>query len=226
TGNINGTGNSLDNWLTGNSGKNTLAGGAGNDTYVITQSADSVSENAGEGIDTVRASITYTLGNNVENLVLTGTAAINGTGNNADNWLTGNGGSNILRGQGGADSISGGAGNDTLTGGSGTDGFYFLEAPGAANADHITDFASGERLYLEDLVHPGIGAAGNFAPNDARFFAAPGASGGADASDRVIYDTTSGRLYFDADGSGAAAPSLIAILDNVFSLSASQIAVI
>jgi Ca2+-binding RTX toxin-like protein len=226
TSNISAIGNSLDNWLTGNSGKNTLAGGAGNDTYVVTQSNDSVVENAGNGADTVRASITYTLGNNVENLVLTGSSNLNGTGNTADNWLTGNAGNNILRGQGGADSISGGAGNDTLTGGSGLDTFWFLGAPGTANADHITDFGSGERLYLEDLVHPGIGAEGNFAPNDARFFAAAGASGGADASDRVIYDTATGRLYFDADGNGAAAPSLVAILDNLFALSASNITVI
>jgi Ca2+-binding RTX toxin-like protein len=222
---INGTGNALDNILSGNAANNRLSGAAGNDTYIITQSGDTVVENSGGGVDAVHASISYSLGNHVENLVLTGNGNINGTGNSLANWLTGNSGSNTLKGGGGADSLSGGAGNDTLTGGSGSDAFYFLEAPGAGNADHITDFAAGERLYLEDLVHPDIGAAGIFAPNDARFFAAAGASSGADASDRVVYDTASGRLYYDADGSGAGAPTLVAILDNVFALSASDIAV-
>ena len=222
---INGTGNALDNILSGNAANNRLSGGAGNDSYIITQSGDTVVENSGAGVDAVHASISYTLGNHVENLMLTGNGNISGTGNSLANWLTGNSGSNILKGGGGADSLSGGAGNDTLTGGSGSDAFYFLEAPGAGNADHITDFAAGERLYLEDLVHSDIGAAGLFAPNDARFFAAAGASSGADATDRVVYDTATGRLYFDADGSGAAAPTLIAILDNVFALSATDIAV-
>ena len=221
----NATGNALDNVLAGNSGKNTLAGGAGDDTYVVAQSNDSVVENAGNGVDTVRASLSYTLGSNVENLVLTGGADLTGTGNTLANWLTGNSGNNTLRGQAGADSLSGGAGNDTLTGGTGTDAFYFLEAPGAANVDHITDFAAGERLYLEDLVYAGIGVPGDFAAGDARFFAAAGANGGADASDRVVYDTASGRLYFDADGSGAGAATLVAILDNVFALTASNVGV-
>jgi Ca2+-binding RTX toxin-like protein len=222
---INGTGNALDNVLSGNAANNRLSGGAGNDTYIITHTGDTVDENSAGGVDAVHASISYSLGNHVENLVLTGNGNINGTGNSLANWLTGNSGSNTLKGVGGADSLSGGAGNDTLTGGSGSDAFYFLEAPGAGNADHITDFAAGERLYLEDLVHPDVGAAGIFAPNDARFFAAAGASSGADASDRVIYDTASGKLYYDADGSGAGAPTLVAILDNVFALSATDIAV-
>jgi Ca2+-binding RTX toxin-like protein len=225
TANINATGNALANVLAGNSGKNTLSGGAGDDTYVVSQSNDSVVENAGNGVDTVRASISYTLGSNVENLELTGSSALSGTGNSLANWLIGNSGNNILRGQAGDDSLSGGGGNDTLTGGSGIDAFYFLEAPGAGNVDHVTDFAAGERLYLEDLVYAGIGAPGDFAAGDERFFAAAGASGGADASDRVIYDTTSGRLYFDADGSGAGSATLVAILDIVFALTASNIGV-
>ncbi|NOU20447.1 MAG: hypothetical protein HOO93_01425, partial [Methyloglobulus sp.] len=100
---INGTGNTLNNILTGNSAINTLAGGAGDDTYFIT-SGDVVTEAADAGIDTVNAGFTYTLAANVENLVLTGTTAINGTGNALNNILTGNSAKNTL---------TGGTGNDT-----------------------------------------------------------------------------------------------------------------
>jgi Ca2+-binding RTX toxin-like protein len=109
---INGTGNTLDNILTGNTGVNVLTGGAGNDTYVV-GTGDSVVENANEGTDTVQSSITYTLGSNVENLILTGIAAINGTGNTLNNVLTGNSAANVLSGGTGADIMAGGLGNDT-----------------------------------------------------------------------------------------------------------------
>jgi len=100
---INGTGNALANTLTGNSAANVLTGGAGDDTYVI-GAGDTVVESAGGGTETVQSALTYTLGSNVENLVLTGTSAINGTGNALDNRLTGNTAANTL---------TGGTGNDT-----------------------------------------------------------------------------------------------------------------
>ena len=105
---INATGNTLDNTLTGNTGNNVLSGGAGNDTliggtgndtmiggtgndiYVVDAAATWPRRLVGEGTDTVQSSVTYTLGANVENLSLTGTAAINATGNTLDNVLTGN----------------------------------------------------------------------------------------------------------------------------------------
>ena len=77
---INATGNGLSNVLAGNSANNVLTGGLGNDTY-LTTSGDTIVENAGEGVDTVLADFTCTLGTNLENLTLTGTGKINGTGN-------------------------------------------------------------------------------------------------------------------------------------------------
>jgi Ca2+-binding RTX toxin-like protein len=85
--------------------KDTLIGGAGNDTYVLSR-ADVVSEAAGGGTDTVQASIHYTLGANLENLVLTGTANLNGTGNSLNNVITGNAGNNVLNGAAGIDTVS------------------------------------------------------------------------------------------------------------------------
>jgi Ca2+-binding RTX toxin-like protein len=118
---INGTGNGLNNVITGNSGVNTLTGGLGDDTYVVQNSSDVVVENANEGSDTVQSGVAYTLGANLENLTLTGSSAINGTGNALNNVLTGNSVSNVLTGGAGDDVLDGGAGNDTLIGGLGND---------------------------------------------------------------------------------------------------------
>src|SRR4030095_16740475 len=96
----------------GGGGADTLRGGAGDDTYIVDQSGDVVSELAGEGRDTVKSSTSYTLGANVENLVLTGSAAGKLLGNGLENSITGNSAGDFL---------SGGPGNDRLMGGRGAD---------------------------------------------------------------------------------------------------------
>jgi Ca2+-binding RTX toxin-like protein len=120
TGNLKGTGNALDNILTGNGGTNVLTGGVGNDTYVV-GAGDTAVESLNGGIDTVQSASTFTLGSNVENITLTGTANINGTGNVLNNTLVGNSGGNTLDGGSGNDTMDGGDGNDSLLGGSGDD---------------------------------------------------------------------------------------------------------
>ncbi|HEY6510444.1 MAG TPA: calcium-binding protein [Burkholderiaceae bacterium] len=227
TGAINGTGNTLANVLTGNAAANTLngssgidqmAGGAGNDTYVVDNAGDVVTEAAAAGTDTVRSSTNRTLGSNQENLVLIGTGAINGNGNTLANVLTGNAAANSLNGSSGNDRLSGGAGNDllngsvgsdTLSGGTGLDQFRFTNTlNGTTNVDSITDFVSADdRFVLDDAVFAGVGAVGALA---AAAFRAGAAA--ADASDRVIYNSATGALSFDADGNGAGAAVVFATL--------------
>ena len=107
--------------LNGGVGVDSMAGGAGNDAYVIDSYNDQVTEGAGSGTDSERASVTRTLEGNIENLLLTGAGAINGTGNGGNNSITGNGANNRLNGGAGNDRLDGGAGNDTELGGTGTD---------------------------------------------------------------------------------------------------------
>jgi Ca2+-binding RTX toxin-like protein len=161
---INGTGNAGNNVLTGNSAANVLTGGAGNDTYVI-GTGDTVVENANEGIDTVQSSITYTLGNNVENLTLTGTTAINGTGNTLDNVLIGNSAVNTLTGGAGNDTLNGGAGADSLVGGTGNDiyivdntGDVVTEAAGAGTDTVQSSVTATLAVNVENLTLTGANA--------------------------------------------------------------------
>ena len=174
--------------LDGGTGADSMAGGVGNDTYLVDDAGDQVTEAAGAGTDTVRSSIAYTLGANVENLVLTGSANVNGVGNTLANHLTGNAGSNQL---------NGGAGADTMTGGGGADYFLFGSALGAGNVDRIIDFTVvDDTIRLDDSVFTGL-AVGPLAAG--AFYIGAAAH---DASDRIIYNSTTRALFFDRDGTG------------------------
>ena len=116
-----------DDYLDGGAGIDYMEGGAGNDNYIVDHSDDIVVEAAGAGIDQVQASASYTLSANVENLFLTGSAAIDGAGNALDNYIAGNGAANTLRGGAGNDTLVGGGGNDRLIGGTGDDK-YIVDA--------------------------------------------------------------------------------------------------
>lgn len=152
---INGIGNILKNTITGNSAANVLDGDAGadilkglggDDTYYVDNSGDLIIENANEGIDTINASVTYTLGDNIEKLMLTGTAAINGTGNSLDNTISGNNYDNILNGGAGNDIMGGGVGGrDVLYGGEGDDMLF-----GYAGGDVLYGGTGDDRYVIFD----------------------------------------------------------------------------
>ena len=120
--------------LNGGAGKDFMAGGIGNDIYYVDSTGDVVTENAGEGTDSVRSSVSFTLGATVENLTLTGSAAIKGTGNAAANTITGNSGANSLTGFGGADALDGGLGVDTA---------IYSGSPSGVNVSLVTGIGTG-----------------------------------------------------------------------------------
>ncbi len=237
------TGNAGDNLLDGGRGWDKLAGGTGDDTYLVDQMGDVLTEGANAGIDEVQALVSYALGLNLENLALgDGGGNLDGTGNALANALTGNGGMNtldggdgndilwgmagddVLKGGNGNDELHGGLGADLLTGGAGNDRFVFDTDPGiGGNADWITDFVKGDQLVLDDDVFAGIGAAGAL---DTAYFRAGAHVTALDGDDHVLYDTASGNLYYDADGSGFDAAVLVASLTGMPAITAADILVV
>ena len=133
--------------LDGGEGEDELRGREGNDRYFVDNENDKVIENKSEGIDTVHSSIDYTLGAHLENLRLLGNSALNGTGNNTDNFISGNESHNTLTGLGGTDYLYGGSGTDTLIGGKGRD-FLF----GGADGDTYL-YNTGDGIDVIDDEH-------------------------------------------------------------------------
>ena len=217
--------------LFGGAGADDMQGGAGSDVYNVDNALDTVTELSNEGNDRVETSVSYTIGDNIEDLTLLGAGAINGTGNGDANIITGNGNNNILdgadgndiiygaggqdtlrgganddvlKGNDGNDSLFGGDGKDNLFGGAGADGFYF-ETLNAAFRDKIRDFdATDDTIFLDTSVFTAL-STGTL---DAGAFVAGTAAG--DGDDRIIYDSATGNIYYDADGVGGADQILFA----------------
>ncbi|MBD2199651.1 MULTISPECIES: matrixin family metalloprotease [Calothrix] len=206
--------------LNGGSGTNTLYGGTGNDRYIF--SSDNyitIYEYVGEGVDTVESAYSFNLGPaELENLVLTGTAAINGTGNNLNNNITGNSANNNLTGGAGNDILVGGGGNDTLTGGTGGDRFTFnSSSPGL---DRITDFSVVDDTIVVSAAGFGGGLVAGAAIAASQFVIGSAAT---TSSHRFIYDRNNGGLFFDRDGTGAIAKIQFATLNTGLSLTNADI---
>ena len=127
-------GNSAANVLDGKAGIDTMLGFSGDDTYLVDNILDTVVENYSEGIDTVQSIVSYTLGNNIEYLVLQGTKGLSATGNSLNNSLIGNNGANLLTGNQGNDTLDGSSGIDTLAGGE-NDDTYIIDN----NADVVIE---------------------------------------------------------------------------------------
>lgn len=152
--------------LDGGTGNDSMEGGAGDDSYVVNASGDKVVEGLDGGIDTVRTALTaFTLGENVENLVLTATGSATGTGNGLDNTITGGAGSNKLFGMDGFDFLFGGGGSDTIYGGNGGDqidgGIGNDSMLGGAGDDLILGGAGNDRLFGGTENDQLFGDAGN-----------------------------------------------------------------
>lgn len=230
SGDINGFGNTLANIITGNAGANLLSGGAGadtlngglgNDAYVLGADDDTVIDSGGN--DLITSTVSRTLADylTIERLTLLGSSNINGIGNTLNNTIIGNsanntlngvGGDDILLGDAGTDRLFGGLGNDTLTGGTGADTFIFHSAPNAVtNVDTITDFSvADDTISLENSVFTTIGAVGTLA---ASAFVRNTTGLAQDASDRIIYESDTGNLFYDSNGNAAGGSVLIAVLD-------------
>ncbi len=189
-----------DDALIGGAGADYLSGGLGTDTAsyagataAVIASLTNPAINSGDA-----AGDTY---NSIENLI--------GTGFN--DFLYGNAGRNSINAGAGNDVLKGYAGNDTLTGGTGNDNFYFTTALNAAtNVDEIIDFnAANDVISLDNAIFLAIGGVGVLA---AAAFRSNGTGLANDASDRIIYETDTGELYYDSDGTGASAGTLFAVL--------------
>jgi Ca2+-binding RTX toxin-like protein len=202
-GTANATGNSLDNTLHAGAGNNVLDGRAGNDTVSYEFATRAIT------VSLAKTSFQSTGGSGSDKLV----SIENLVGSKYNDTLSGNGSANQIDGGAGSDTLNGGLGNDTLIGGAGGDSFWFDTEPDAAtNFDQLPDFvAADDTIVLSRIVFSSLGNSGPLNPGS--FIGGDGVITAVDADDYVLYDSGTGSLYYDADGSGAAAaPILLAIL--------------
>lgn len=206
--------------INGMAGADDMVGGTGNDTYYVDNFKDIIDEIelGGGGVDTVVSSVSINIGSgfqnkvwgDFENLTLSGSGNIVGTGNNLNNALRGNVGANVLRGLEGNDWIAGGAGNDTLSGGTGSDSFVFNSRLDKAvgwqnpntpptNLDVITDFSVADDTFvLYSQVFDGLKAGEQVRFVDIAAGGDAGLEGG-----NIVYDSSNGELFYVINSSGA-----------------------
>lgn len=189
-------GSSGNDTLDGDLGADTMTGGDGNDIYVVDNASDSVVETntSPAQIDTVQASVSWTLGANLENLVLTGVSEIDGNGNELRNFITGNAAANVLNGAAGADSMSGGDGNDTYYVDNVDDSVIEAQSnpvPGGIDSVHSSLAAYTLSANVENLYIDSTGAAnGTGNALDNTLFAAAGNNvlDGREGNDTVSFE--------------------------------------
>lgn len=225
-------------YLDGGSGADFMDGGEGDDVFIVDEFGDVVVDYPAEGNDTVISSVAFTLPfgdmlydgfiyrSEVENLILTGDADINGTGNALSNTLIGNDGANVLTAGVGkdkaVDTLSGGLGADTLYGGKNAgDVFVFDSALGAGNVDRLADFKNDKIvLDIDIFTSLQVGAL----PSDQFVYIKKGAVAAVDANDYILYSKSAATLYYDADGSGPAEPVAFASVSGKISAGSISVA--
>lgn len=210
------TGTAAEDFLAGSGGNDTLKGLGGDDEYLVEVLGDVVIEAANGGYDTVYTDLpTYTLQSNVEVLNTFNAVGVAATGNSLNNVIETQFGNDVLRGGAGNDSLYADTGMDTMTGGTGSDYFQFGSTLGPSNVETVTDFNP-----VEDFIHMNSFTFGlPDGPLAAFAFknVGPGVAA-VDSSDRILYDQSTGKLYFDADGSGSVARVQFAVLTNLSTL--------
>ncbi|WP_173510843.1 calcium-binding protein [Sinorhizobium psoraleae] len=215
--------------INGAGGSDEMRGGQGNDTYFVNSTGDIVDESAdgGAGADTVRSFISFNLSSatavrgSVEHLALLGTSNISGTGNSLNNILSGNSGNNGLNGAAGNDLINGGLGNDSLTGSTGLDTFFFNTALNATtNVDTINSFiVADDTIRLENAIFSAILGTGTLT---AAQFVKNTTGLAADANDRIIYESDTGKLLYDSNGNAAGGSVHFATIGTNLALTAAD----
>jgi serralysin len=226
------------NWNTDAATK--IQGGAGNDTLAVDIYTYLSNFTASTGsIETISARVagnafTINGASGADTLDFRGATAIGAMtvsgadgndilyGSNSGETLKGDGGDDLIDGSGGNDTLYGGYGADTLRGGAGNDIFAYNNAN--EGGDHISDFASGDLLQLSSSAFSGLtagmnlGTAGRFVSNTT--------GNATSVLSQLIYNTGTGQLFWDANGTGAGGSQLLATFDNKAALSASSFTVV
>lgn len=212
--------------LIGGAGGDFMAGGRGNDIYSVDAIGDLIEELPDGGYDEVYSSVDFQLFDNLETLFLTGTATY-GTGNSFNNAIIGNDANNVIdagagafefiNGAGGNDILIGGAGHDEIMGGAGNDIFRFTTA--SEGPDFFYDFTPGQDHIQLNAASFGIGTAANPLVTGVSFIEGTNVTS---AVPTLLYNQANGYLFYDQDGTGANAPSVLALLNGTPALHVSD----